>query len=183
MTNEQKRVKDFMQFFGQETPEKPTQIDFETCKLRANLMLEELFELITKGLGLKIKITNKNKDNQYIEIDESNLMKLEFNYDKIKEVDLVQVADGVGDGIVVGLGTSVACGIDQEPINLEIFDSNDSKAWTKDDLEKAKKLYPTAKVEKYSENLYRLIREDGKVIKSPSYQPARIKELIEQQIK
>lgn len=179
MTNEQKRVKEFMRFFGQICPDKPTQIDFETCKLRANLMIEELLELICKGLGLEVEFNIW--DNGNVVINESNLKDINLIYTKLKEVDLEQVADGVGDGIVTGLGTSVACGIDQEPMNISIFDSNDTKAWRQEDLEEARRDHPTAKVEHYGGNLYRLVREDGKIIKSPHYSPADIKSIIEKQ--
>jgi len=179
MTNEQKRVKAFMQMFAQETPEKPTQINEKITKLRANLILEEVFETICKGLGLSVCITD-NKDRAIV-INKTNLKDIKFIYNQDYEVDLVELADGIGDIMVVGLGTSIAAGIDQEPINKEIFNSNDSKAWKQEDLEKAKELYPTAREEHYGSDLYRLIREDGKVIKSSSYMPAKIKEIIEQQ--
>lgn len=175
----QSRVKEFMTFFGQKCPEKPKQLDFETAKLRANLILEEVFETITQGLGLGICITDSK--NRAIVIEEDNLKYIRFEYNKDKQVDLVALADGISDISVVSYGAALAAGIDMQPVDIEVFNSNMSKAWSPGDIEEAKKQYPTAKVEKYSENLYRLIREDGKIIKSNNYKPANIKEIIEAQ--
>lgn len=185
MEQQQQRVKEFMQFFGQSCPDKPVQLDEATAKLRANLILEEVFETITKGLGLKITISSggfgENDWTHVAEIDESNLKSMEISYIKAKEVNLVELADGISDISVVSYGTALAAGIDMEPVDKEVSRSNMSKAWAVNDLEEAKAKYPTAKVEKYSETLYRLVREDGKIIKSPSYSPANLDVVIEAQ--
>ena len=178
MESQQLRVKEFMQFFGQDCPEKPVQLDEETAKLRANLILEEVFETICDGLGLTVCIAHGDKS---VKVD--NAKNVKFSYIKEKEVDLVELADGISDISVVSYGTALAAGIDMEPVDKEVARSNNSKAWSKNDLETAKTKYPTAKVEKYSETLYRLVREDGKIIKSPSYSPANLEEIIENQKK
>lgn len=167
MEPQQQRVKQFMEFFGQACPEKPTQLDQKTAELRANLILEEVFETITKGLGLDVEIQDDAHNRTYIA--EEGLKKLKFSYHKRKEVDLVELADGISDISVVSYGTALAAGIDMEPIDKIVAESNASKAWAYEDIEMAKKLYPDAKIEKYSDNLYRLIRKDGKVIKSPNF--------------
>jgi predicted HAD superfamily Cof-like phosphohydrolase len=185
MTTEQKQVKQFMQFFNQDCPEKPTQLTEDVAKLRAKLILEEALETITKGLGLQICL-NDSFDNSVF-INEENLgywlsTKEAFEFTKIKEVDLEQLADGLGDlHYVAYTGTGVAAGIDMEEIFAEIHSSNMTKAWTEGDLEQAKVLYPTAKLEEFGGGLYRLVREDGKIIKSPSYRPANIKSILEKQ--
>lgn len=168
-----------MQFFGQACPEKPVQLDEETAKLRANLILEEVFETICDGLGLSVCIADS--ENGAVVVKDPK--KVHFIYKKEKEVDLVELADGISDISVVSYGTALAAGIDMEPVDKEVARSNNSKAWSKNDLETAKTKYPTAKVEKYSETLYRLVREDGKIIKSPSYSPANLEEIIENQKK
>ena len=167
MTKGQEQVKDFMRFFGQGCPDKPIQIDEATAKLRAKLILEEAFETITKGLGLRISISN---NDDFVLIDEENLKSFLVDFDKVKEVDLVELADGLGDSAYVAeFGTAIAAGIDLEPIQDIIHASNMTKAWKEEDLDEAKRLYPTAIVEAYGGGLYRLIREDGKVIKSPYF--------------
>ena len=177
MELQQSRVKEFMQFFGQDCPEKPVQLDEATAKLRANLILEEVFETICDGLGLMVCITDG--ENGAVVVKDPK--KVHFIYQKQKEVDLVELADGISDISVVSYGTALAAGIDMESIDKEVFVSNMSKAWTANDLREAKDKYPTAKVEKYSETLYRLVREDGKIIKSPSYSPANLEAIIEAQ--
>ena len=167
MTKGQEQVKDFMRFFGQGCPDKPIQIDEATAKLRAKLILEEAFETITKGLGLRISISN---NDDFVLIDEENLKSFLVDFDKVKEVDLVELADGLGDSAYVAeFGTAIAAGIDLEPIQDIIHASNMTKAWKEEDLDEAKRLYPAAIVESYGGGLYRLIREDGKVIKSPHF--------------
>lgn len=169
-----------MQFFGQNCPDKPTQLSEDDAKLRAALILEEAFETITKGLGLSIELYSGAGD--VTTISEENLTNISVSFIKDKEVDLVELADGLADlAYVAEFGTAVAAGIDLEPIQEEVHRSNMTKAWTEDDIKKAQETHPEAKVEKYSENLYRLIRPDGKVIKSPSYGPADIASIIANQ--
>jgi len=181
MDYNQKRVKKFMEMFGQETPETPTQIDEKTAKLRASLILEETIELITKGLGLSINIVQPNEKGDgtdWVEIKDEEFVNYQIDFVKNKEVDLEQVGDGVGDVMVVTVGTSIACGIDQEPINEEILNSNDSKMWNREDLDKVPS---NCIIEDINSDLCRVKRSDGKVIKSVSYQPAQIAPIIESQ--
>jgi predicted HAD superfamily Cof-like phosphohydrolase len=180
MEAQQQRVKQFMELFGQECPDKPNVLDETTAKLRATLILEEALETITKGLGLEVIFAQKNGIDEVF-VNEENLLNIEFSFEKLKEVDLVELADGISDISIVTYGTAVAAGIDMETIDREVSDSNMSKLWKEEDFEEGKQLYPTANVEKYYGSLYCLKREDGKVIKSPSYKPAQIAPLIKAQ--
>ena len=71
--------------------------------------------------------------------------------------DIVAIADSIADSLVVILGTAVACGIEIEPIFDEVMRSNMTKF-----------------IDGYR-------RPDGKWIKGPSYEPANIQPLLEQQ--
>jgi predicted HAD superfamily Cof-like phosphohydrolase len=73
------------------------------------------------------------------------------------EGDLVEVADAIGDLLVVVLGTAVACGINISPIFDEIHRSNMTKF-----------------IDGHR-------REDGKWIKGPSYEPANLQPLLAMQ--
>ncbi len=183
MTKGQQQVKDFMRLFAQATPEKPIQLDTATATLRARLILEEAFETVVKGLGLSVQIYT---EEGMATIHQDNLKDIisaqGIGFIKENEVDLVELADGLADLAYVGeFGTAVAAGIDLEPIQDAVHASNMTKAWQEEDLDTAKQLHPTAKVENYGGGLYRLVREDGKVIKSPSYQRVDIAPLVKAQ--
>lgn len=185
MNQNQKNVKQFHLLFNQAAPDSPTQLDEATAKLRANLIAEEAFELFFKGLGLMLEI--EDDFGNAILIDEKWLATAfkdgKVSFQQVKDMDMVELADSMGDLSYVNYGTAVATGIDMELIEENIQESNMSKSWNLEDLEEAKQLYPTAKVEHYGGNLYRLIREDGKVIKSPKYRKANLAPIIEKQIR
>lgn len=73
------------------------------------------------------------------------------------DCDLVKVADGCADLKVVTVGTEIACGINGAPIFEEVMRSNFTK------------------FEGGS------IREDGKILKGPKYEPPNIEPLLKQQ--
>lgn len=76
-----------------------------------------------------------------------------------KNPNLTEIADALADLLYVVYGSAVTCGIDLEPIFAEVHRSNMSK------LHEGKVLR----------------REDGKIIKSPNYNPANIGPLLEAQ--
>jgi len=184
MTKEQQAVKDFMRFFGQATPERPTGLDEETSKLRATLILEEVFETIIKGLGLTVTIVDDFGGEA--KVSEAGLKQISFQFKKEKETDLVELADGVADIAFVSEGTAVAAGIDMEPIHAEVARSNESKAWSTKDLNENLTLFKIESegliVEDVGNGRFRRVkRSDGKIIKSPSYSPADIAGALEAQ--
>jgi len=73
--------------------------------------------------------------------------------------DIVKIADAIGDLLYVTLGAACACGIDIEPIFHEIHRSNMTKF-----------------VDGHK-------RADGKWIKGPSYSPANLGPILEEQSK
>jgi len=182
MTKEQELIKNWMKDFKQETKDSPSSIDESTTKLRASLILEEALETITKGLGLSVHFPSNNPDVS--EINEMNLKEYSktIEFYKEKEIDIVEVADGLADLHVVGYcGTASAMGIDMEPIFNEVHRSNSSKLWKELEIEECSSDRTT--VDKISHDKFLVKNLSGKVIKSPSYSPAKIKEEIEKQIK
>lgn len=199
MTYNQKSVRDWMLKFGQNCPEKPVQLDEKTAKLRAKLILEEALETICKGLGIRVNIYQAGCEG-YVQLSESLLKDLVIDLTKDKEVDLVELADGVSDLMVVSEGTAVAAGIDTEEIHNEVCRSNDSKLWKPSEVvQKFNYQEPTENSKIYAaengviiefigENLtdgreFLIKDKDGKVVKSPSYSPANILPILEKQIK
>jgi len=71
----------------------------------------------------------------------------------IADGDLVKIADGIGDSIVVQLGTAISYGIDMHPIWDEIHRTNMLKASGP-------------------------VRVDGKRLKPENWMPPRIQELL-----
>lgn len=76
--------------------------------------------------------------------------------DGIDDNDLVKVADGCADAIVVILGTAISYGIDLRPIWAEVHRTNMNKLGGEK-------------------------RADGKSLKPEGWQPPRIKELLDAQ--
>lgn len=147
MTKLQKRVKHFMHSVGQATPDRPTVPDNLTRVLRVSLILEEALEFAAAS-GIEITL---GSDGQPIEIED-------LNYNIVDEADIVECMDAVADLNVVSVGSAIAYGVDIEPIEDEVCDSNDSKI----------------------DGGYR--REDGKWIKPATYRPANLEPLIRQQM-
>ena len=152
MTKEQNQIREFMLKAGQDCPAKPTIPDLKTRILRAKVMLEECLESINDGLGLAVlQETGLPEGKFLIDVD-----CVEFV--DVQPVDLVELADGLGDGIYVVKGTAVACGIDLEPIFESIHASN---------------------IDKFRDGCIR--DEFGKVRKPKDWQPPDLKSIIEKQ--
>lgn len=78
----------------------------------------------------------------------------------LEEGNLVKIADGCADLIYVINGTAVSYGIDLEPIHEEVQRSNMSKVWEDGTVHR---------------------RDDGKILKPPTYSPAQIDLCIKKQ--
>jgi len=89
-----------------------------------------------------------------------NLIKEEIKetLDAIRNDDLVELADGIADSIVVLLGTAVTYGIDIRPIWDIVHASNMAKKGGK-------------------------LRDDGKMMKPEGWQPPDIKSEIDRQVR
>jgi predicted HAD superfamily Cof-like phosphohydrolase len=144
MDKNQERVLKFMQAAGQHTPNKVYTPDANTRMLRARLLLEEVNELI-EAMGLSCTY------GEHSEV--INLEKVKFIEDK--PVDLAEVADGIADIKVISDGTAIAFGIDMEPVDLEVYESNMSK---------------------FGPGGY--MREDGKWMKPPTWKAPNIEAII-----
>jgi predicted HAD superfamily Cof-like phosphohydrolase len=107
MIKEQQDVTDFMVGVGQSAPDKPTELDEATAKLRIGLIMEELSEL-TVAMGFSALMGQRP---------------VNFNGDW----NMVEVADAIADILYVTYGTAAACGIDMEPIWNEVQRSNMTK--------------------------------------------------------
>jgi len=135
----QRRIEKFMGKARQQVPETPIIPREDVRRLRAALILEEALEKID-ALGFTL------------------LGPAGFAVESNGNPDLIEIADGCADIVVVTLGTLSACGIADESVMIEVLDSNDSK---------------------FAEGSY--INVIGKLIKSPHYKPARIDQVLASQ--
>jgi len=147
MTHFQKRVKYFMESVGQNVPDKPSVPDNLTRVLRVSLLLEEVLEF-AEASGVEVSL---GSDGKPIEIED-------LNYNIVGEPDIIEVADGLSDTLVVALGACNSFGLDIEPVMTEVCNSNDSKI----------------------DGGYK--RSDGKWMKSSSYKPANLEPIIRAQM-
>jgi len=96
--------------------ETPTIPSLEARILSARLMLEEVFETIQLGLGVRIELASND------EIKFEDLYFCEGG-----EPNLLEIADGLADQDVVNLGTAARCGIGVQSVFDEVMDNNDLK--------------------------------------------------------
>lgn len=132
----QEDIKELMKLYKQEVREKPGIPNEETVRLRHSLNKEEFLEL-TKAMGLY----------EYYNVNHATWQR---GFDP-KRVDMVGVADGITDCIVVLLGCANAFGINIQPIWDLIHQNNLTKANGP-------------------------VREDGKRLKGPNWEPPKIME-------
>ncbi len=149
-TPHQKRVEEFMVKAEQDLPNTPTIPGIETRTLRARLIMEEALETIEKGLGLKMFFMHEDYDYP------CGFSHLKFVDDG--EADLVEIADGCCDLMVVTTGSLSACGIKDEKLLEEVDGHN------------LKKFGPGG----YKDHI-------GKWIKPPDLQPPDIEGILKEQ--
>ena len=149
-SDHQKRVDRFMELAEQNLPLSPSIPSEETRKLRAKLIFEECLETID-ALGVSLTTGAGafaiNKDAN-----------IEYTVDH--DPDLIEIADGCADVMVVTTGTLSACGIDDIELQTIVDENN---------------------LAKFGPGGHR--REDGKWVKPPGHIPPDIRKVIENQRK
>jgi predicted HAD superfamily Cof-like phosphohydrolase len=178
-------IETLMQLFNQQVKAAPELPDAETRLLRARLVFEEAIEFV-KGCGCTV--TRSNGEAQSAVIDEISVVP-----DPNRKADFAEYVDGCIDQLVVTYGALNAAGVRAQSAWDEVQRSNMSKAWphcsvcdTVLEMNFEGELVhpedagahdgdwsPIRKIHK---------REDGKVIKSPTYSPANIRRVILEQM-
>jgi predicted HAD superfamily Cof-like phosphohydrolase len=120
MTKLQQRVELFMNKAGQRVPDVIEVPSSEQRLLRVKLLLEEVLEYASAA-GIKVCI----KDDYELANTELSLDNLSFSDEKT--IKLVDMIDGLCDTIYVAVGGQLEIGIDPEPFDTEVCNSNDSK--------------------------------------------------------
>jgi predicted HAD superfamily Cof-like phosphohydrolase len=185
----QEDIVTLMKQFNQQVMESPELPEPGTRLLRARLVFEEALEFV-KGCGCTVTMTvaGSNGEEQIAVIDSISVV-----HDSNGKPDFVEYVDGCIDQLVVTYGALNAAGVKAQPAWDEVQRSNMSKAWPHCSvcdavLERVTGLElvhpqdanahdgdwkPVLKVHK---------RPDGKFIKSPTYSPADLRRVIDEQI-
>ncbi|MFZ1087129.1 MAG: hypothetical protein WAN35_19365 [Terracidiphilus sp.] len=183
----QEDIVTLMTLFNQQVKESPELPDAPTRLLRARLVFEEALEFV-RGCGCTVTISGPSGEEETPAIDALHVIP-----DAGGAPDFVEYVDGCIDQLVVTYGALNAAGVQAQPAWDEVQRSNMSKAWPhcsvcdavlersseaglvhpKDADSHSGAWEPILKIHK---------RPDGKVIKSPTYSPADLKRVIEEQI-
>lgn len=94
----------------------------------------------------------------------------------IAEGDLVEIADALGDLIYVTQGAALTFGIDLDAVIAEIHRSNMTKLWDGMDMDRAMAdpYHPAHSISGDGRRGYAVYREDGKVLKPPTFEEPEI---------
>jgi len=182
----QQDIVTLMQLFNQQVKESPELPDPETRLLRARLVFEEAIEFV-KGCGCTVSLAGSSGEEQAAVIDN-----LGVNLDPNREPDFLEYVDGCIDQLVVTYGALNAAGVQAQPAWDEVQRSNMSKAWPHCSVCDAVLVLDADQRLVHPEDAsahdgdWRAIpkihrRADGKVIKSPTYSPANIRRVLDEQ--
>jgi predicted HAD superfamily Cof-like phosphohydrolase len=177
----QQDIADLMHQYHQQVKTAPEMPDEATRLLRARLVFEEALEFV-RACGCTVALDG----------DSSVLDRISVQPDPAVAPDLVEYVDGCVDQLVVTYGALNAAGVQVQPAWDEVQRSNMSKAWPHCNLcdvvlelgEGGQLVHPAsapAHAESWSPVLRIHKREDGKVVKSPTYSPANIRHVIASQ--
>lgn len=111
-----REVRDFMvNVAGQDALAHPTVPGDDVLNLRATLTVEEVLETVIKGLGMDVVVIDRQEAVEAARLDPNyfsdGVKRFEVVFEKKRDVDLVEVADGAADINVVNLGMLIAFGI------------------------------------------------------------------------
>jgi len=178
-----------MKQFEQEVKESPELPDPATRRLRARLVLEEALEFV-KACGCTVTMaSNGSSEVEPTPVIDDIAVELDPN----GTPDLVEYVDGCVDQLVVTYGALNAAGIEAQSAWDEVQRSNMSKAWPHCSvcdavLERGSDSGLVHPGDSYAHGgAWQIVlkvhkREDGKFIKAPTYSPANIKRIIEEQL-
>jgi energy-coupling factor transport system permease protein len=151
MTKIHKQVLEFHDTFGLPIRNIPTICSQPELMLRANLILEEVQEFV-EAAGLVVCFENE-KGNRFFLPKKDGALRSMPNYEDAPKPDIIEMADAIADINYVVEGAAITLGVNAEALGDEVHRSNMSK------------LFPDGQPH---------YREDGKVIKPPTYSKADI---------
>lgn len=180
----QQDIVTLMKQFDQEVKESPEMPDAKTRLLRARLVFEEALEFV-KGCGCTVLVSGGEDAAAVIN-------SISVALDPSGKPDLTEYVDGCVDQLVVTYGALNAAGVRVEPAWDEVQRSNMSKAWPHcsvcDAVLEGRSgqglAHPGGDAHRGAWSVVLKVhkREDGKFIKAPTYSPANLKGVIEEQV-
>ena len=185
----QEDIVTLMKQFDQQVKESPELPDPNTRLLRARLVFEEAIEFV-KGCGCTVTMTTAGLSG---EAGATVINDIAVVLDPNGTPDFAEYVDGCIDQLVVTYGALNAAGVKAQPAWDEVQRSNMSKAWPHCSvcdavLERGagqELVHPQdANAHHGDWNTILKIhkRPDGKFIKAPTYSPANLKRVIDEQI-
>jgi predicted HAD superfamily Cof-like phosphohydrolase len=182
----QEDIVTLMKQFEQEVKDAPELPDEATRLLRARLVFEEALEFV-RACGCTVTIAEPGGVRAMV-IDEISVV-----VDANRSPDFTEYVDGCIDQLVVTYGALNAAGVKAQSAWDEVQRSNMSKAWPHCSVCDAVLVRGSGEElvhadgsdghgGKWSTVLKVHKREDGKFIKAPTYSPANLKRVIEEQI-
>lgn len=182
----QEDIVTLMKQFEQEVKESPELPDDATRLLRARLVFEEALEFV-KACGCTVVLTRSDGEKLAV-IDDISVAA-----DRAVNPDFTEYVDGCIDQLVVTYGALNAAGVKVQSAWDEVQRSNMSKAWPHCSECDAVLVRGSGEGLAHPEDggahggAWRAVlkvhkREDGKFIKAPTYSPADLNRVIEEQI-
>jgi|ERR1700739_312200 len=182
----QEDIVTLMTQFEQEVKEAPELPDEATRLLRARLVFEEALEFV-RACGCTVALSRSEGEKVAV-IDEISVV-----VDADVKPDFTEYVDGCIDQLVVTYGALNAAGVKAQSAWDEVQRSNMSKAWPHCSACDAvlvrgvgEELVHPDDAGAHGGNWRTVLkvhkREDGKFIKAPTYSPANLKRVIEEQI-
>lgn len=178
----QEDIVTLMKQFNQEVKESPELPDAAIRLLRARLVFEEALEFV-RACGCTVRSSAGTAVIEEIAVE----------LDPQGTPDLVEYVDGCVDQLVVTYGALNAAGVKAQSAWDEVQRSNMSKAWphcsvcdtvlergTGSDLVHPGDSYAHGGAWQVILKVHK--RDDGKFIKAPTYSPANLRRVIEEQI-
>jgi predicted HAD superfamily Cof-like phosphohydrolase len=182
----QEDIVTLMRQFEQEVKGAPELPDGATRLLRARLVFEEALEFV-RACGCTVEMTKSDGATAAV-IDEISVV-VEAN----GSPDFTEYVDGCIDQLVVTYGALNAAGVKAQSAWDEVQRSNMSKAWPHCSACDAVLVGGAGEEPVHPDDAgahggnWQMVlkvhkREDGKFIKAPTYSPANLKRVIEEQI-
>jgi len=185
----QQDIVTLMRQFNQEVKDSPELPDASTRLLRARLVFEEALEFV-RACGCTVTMpSNASGAAEQMPVIDAIAVQL----DPGGTPDFTEYVDGCIDQLVVTYGALNAAGVKAQSAWDEVQRSNMSKAWSHCSvcdavLERGSRSElvhpgdPNAHLGEWLIVLKVHKRDDGKFIKAPTYSPANLKRVIEEQV-